>query len=154
PAEPEEVCEGVSQAKLFRTYLAPSVGAPDNRVFELVSPAQKNGGQVVPAFPAISSCGSEVKCKPGINGEHFPMQTTPDGNAIVYQGTSFARGSGAAAENEYIARRTAAGWQTINLTPALMVAERTRGYRGFDEKLSTGILGQLVPPLAPGAPAG
>jgi hypothetical protein len=106
---------------------------------------------VLPADPGISSCGPEAECKPGDTYTHFPMQSAPGGDAVAYEGTSFAPGTGAARENEYIARRDpVTGWQTANLMPS-----RRRGgggYKAFDSELTRALLGQQGPALSPGAP--
>jgi len=149
--EPEKVCEGIGAPERFRTYPL-AAGLPDNRAYELVSPAQKNGGQVMPAQPAISSCGSEAKCKPGINGDRFPMQSAPDGDAVAYQGTGFAPGVGAL-ENQYVARRTASGWQSASPTPQLLNRGEGNGYKALDEELGEAVLRQLSPSLSPEAPS-
>ena len=152
PGEPEKVCEDTGASESLHTYPAEAPGPHNGRAFELVSPAQKNGGQVLPAEPGISSCGSEGECKPGDTYDHFPMQSAPGGNAVVYEGTSFAPGTGVALGNEYIARRDPGlGWRTVNLTPTLM-QKAGRGYKAFDETLSGGLLGQTGPALNPAAP--
>jgi hypothetical protein len=150
--EPEKVCEGDGPAQLFSTFPVEAPGLPDDRVWELVSPASKNGGQVVPAQPEISSC--PVECKPrATSASERPMQSAPDGDAIVYEGTSpFFAGEGAISENEYIARRTASGWQTTSLVPAQTQQGAENGYVAFDKELTHGLLAQTAPALNPEAP--
>jgi hypothetical protein len=116
PEEPEKVCEDAGAAQSFRTYPAGSGALPDNRAYELVSPAEKNGGQVFPADPRISSCAGQCSNKPGGSYEHFPMQSAPDGDSVAYEGFSFAPGAGIPRENEYVARRGSTGWQSTQLT--------------------------------------
>jgi len=153
PSEPEKVCEGIGTTRDFHTFPLEAAGLVDNRAYELVSPTQKSGGQVLPADPRISSCGAEADCKPGVFYEHFPMQSTPDGEAVVYEGTAFAPGEGATIENQYLARRDAkAGWQTANLTPPLLQKEGGQGYKAFDAELSQAVLAQSRPTLSPQAP--
>jgi hypothetical protein len=151
PGEAEKVCEDAGAAQAFRTFPNPPPGLPDHRAYELVSPPQKNGGQVLPADPGISSCGSEAECKPGETYDHFPMQSSPDGDSVVYEGTSFAPGIGVPSGNQYIARRTESGWQSTNLMPSLVQAAG-RGYMAFAEDLSQGLFGQQGPALSPAAP--
>jgi hypothetical protein len=149
---PETVCEGTGNAKRLHTYRAEALGLHDNRVYELVSPPQKGGGQVLPAEPRIGSCGSD--CKPGGSYNHFPMQSAPSGDAVVYEGTSFASGTGVAQGNEYIARRDPSlGWQTTNLTPLLMQQEGY-GYQAASEGLTRALLAQVGPALSPTVPPG
>lgn len=152
PDEPEKVCEDIGEPESFHTYPLQAAGPPDQRVFELVSPAQKNGGQVLPAEPIISTCGL-IECKPGPGYSHFPMQSAPDGGTVVYEGTPFTAAGGAVIENEYIARRTASGWGTVNLTPTLLLSKGGQGYKAFDESLREGILEQISPSLDPSAPS-
>ncbi|HUC07940.1 MAG TPA: hypothetical protein VMR96_07595, partial [Solirubrobacterales bacterium] len=82
----------------------------------------------------------------------FPLQSSPDGGAVAYEGTSFGLGEGATAEDEYIARRTGAGWVNTNPTPAALQAGS--GYTAFDTLLQKGVLGQVSPALSPEAPSG
>jgi hypothetical protein len=146
-----QVCEGTGEPESLRTYPAEAPGLHDGRAYELVSPAQKNGGQVLPAEPGIGSCPGE--CKPGISYDHFPMQSAPDGDSMAFQGTAFLPGTGVSQGNEYIARRDPTfGWQTVNLTPAQM-QKGGRGYQAVSEALMQALLGQVGPALILGAPA-
>ncbi len=153
PSEPGKVCEVLGPNQFFSTYPVGAGGLPDARAYEMVSPPQKNGGQVLPAEPSTTSC-NPVECKPGDAYQHFPMQSSPDGNAIVYEGSPFFPGQGAVIENEYISRRGANGWGTINLTPELLTSKGAQGYKEFDASLGRGILEQSVAPLSPEAPSG
>jgi hypothetical protein len=147
PSEAEKECEDAGEAESFRTFLLEVPGLPDRRAYELVSPAQKNGGQVMPADTNISSC-VKGECKPGDNYSQFPRQSTPDGDAIAYEGTPFGS-EGALIENQYIARRDKdTGWQTVNLSPSL----GRPAYQAFDKELSQGLLRQGSPALSPQAP--
>ncbi|HEX7245622.1 MAG TPA: hypothetical protein VF245_08665 [Solirubrobacterales bacterium] len=148
--DPSKVCETVGDVSSFRTFPAESNGLPDDRAYELVSPVEKHGGQVFPADPETSSCGKE--CKPGFGFQHFPMQSSPDGERIVYEGAPFSPSEGAVIENEYIARRTPSGWATVNLTPPQLLSKGGRGYKLFDADLSEGLLEQIRPSLSPEAP--
>ena len=152
PDEPEKECMATGTEKTFRTYLAGGLGLPDGRAYELVSPAEKNGGQVFPAHPQISSCPT-TECKPGEPFNHFPMQSSPDGNAVVYEGNPFSFEVGAVIENEYIARRSASGWQSTNLTPDRMQSKAAGGFRAFKADLSEGVLEQRGFPLSSLGPA-
>ncbi len=150
--EPGKECLGEGAAKAFRTYPLEAAGLPDNRAWELVSPVQKNGGQVIPAEPEESSCGQK-ECKPGSSYNKFPMQSAPDGNAIAYEGSAFSFDEGALIENEYIARRTASGWQSVNLTPSRLASKGAGGYMAFKADLSESVLEQINFPLSPEGPA-
>jgi hypothetical protein len=151
-AEAEKVCEDAGPAQGFHTYPAQAPGPADHRAFELVSPAEKHGGQVYPAYPAISSCGAEVKCKPGPNDARFPMQSAPDGEAVAFEGTAFVPGEGAAFENEYVARRSEAGWVSTNPSPQVLLSGEERGYMAFDAGLKEAVLAQQRPVLTASAP--
>jgi hypothetical protein len=153
PGDPGKVCEAAGAGRPFWTFPVSSAGLPDHRSWELVSPAEKHGGQVFPANPRIASCTAE--CKPG-NGEgRFPMQTSLDGESVVYEGTAFGPGIGAPRENQYFARRSDSGWMTTTLTPPLLASRGGHGYRAFDQTLSEGVVEQLRPVvLSAGAPAG
>ncbi len=154
PSDEAKVCLGTGATKSFHTFAAKSPGLPDNRAYELVSPPEKHGGQVIPAEPTISSCRHE--CKPGSTFTLFPMQSSPTGDAFVYEGTPFSFTEGALNENEYLSRRSPQGWQTTNLTPRLLTSKGTGtgGYRAFDTDLTRGVLEQRNRALLPEAPEG
>jgi hypothetical protein len=149
-SEPAKICKDAGSADPLATYPVEVSGPPDGRRYELVSPANKNGGQVLPAEPLISSCGL-LECKPGTGFNHFPMQSAPNGEAVVYEGTPFSPSEGAVIENEYIARRSASGWVNTNLTPPLLQSKGGQGYKAFSDDLSEGILEQIQPALSPQA---
>ncbi len=151
PGEPEKECVVEGLAKTFRTYPVEPSALPDGRAYEMVSPPQKHGGQVYPANPDVSSCA--VECKPGASDELFPRQSAPDGNAIAYEGSPFSFDEGAVIENQYIARRTASGWQTVNLTPSRLGGRNQNGYKAFSPDLGLGVLAQNRYGLGGGAPA-
>lgn len=144
----EEPCTDEGDAFAFSTYPASVPTLPDGRVWEMVSPAMKNGGQVWPAEPGISTPGSE---KPGLFNTKFPSQASPDGEAVAYQGSAFGEG-GTVTGNEYVARRNSStGWQTTSFTPALLSGR----YLSFDTPLGNGILEQDGgTALTPDAPLG
>src|SRR5262249_42908995 len=122
----EKVCEDAGADQAFHTYPIEAPGLPDNRAYELVSPVLKHGGEVFPADPTVRSCVNE--CKPGVTSGAFPRQSSPDGEAVVYEGFSFALGKAALNENEYLSQRTAAGWQTTFLSPQLQERGSSQGY--------------------------
>jgi hypothetical protein len=148
PEKEEDLCEGTGPAQAFHTFAVEVPGLPDHRAWELVSPAQKSSGEVIPAYPSFGSCARE--CKPaafsGAGG--FPMQSAPDGDAVVYEGFPFSTSEGAAIFNEYIARRTASGWQTTTLSPLLQSPLLPSGYKAFDAELTQGVLYQQSPTLS------
>jgi DNA-binding beta-propeller fold protein YncE len=150
-AESAEPCVTPAEAAAFSTYPATAPGLPDHRVYELVSPAQKHGGEVIPAEPGTASCGAE--CKPGTNATFFPMQSSPSGEALVYEGFPFSPTEGAVNFDQYLSRRTGTGWQTSALSPALQGGS-SLGHQAFDAGLDNGVLLQEGPELSPDAPAG
>ena len=154
PAEPAKVCVVPGEAKAFRTFPPQAPGLPDRRAYELVSPAQKHGGQVLPADPRVHSCSFGSDCKPGQLYEHFPMQSAPGGDAIAYEGTPFSESGGALLVNEYVSHRDPkAGWQTTNPTPSLLEGASAQGYKVLSTDLGNAVLRQLTPTLSPEAPA-
>lgn len=83
--------------------LAAPFALPDGRGWEMVSPVAKNGGQIAPAAEAGGGT----------------TRAAAAGGAVAYASkASFAGGAGAAPFSSYLARRTAAGWSTENVTPA------------------------------------
>lgn len=152
-----KTCEGAGETEAFSTFPSVPAGLPDHRVYELVSPVLKDGGQVFPAEPEISSCGASIECKPGQGVLHFSMQSAPNGNSVVFEGSPFSEGEGAIRENEYVARRDEQkGWQTVNLTPSVLHTLEG-SYDAFDGALGQGVLyqpGEPYPTLSPETPAG
>jgi|GEM_PF-1543571 len=154
--EPEKTCEGTGAPLALHTLPVEAPGLPDGRAYELVSPPQKGGGQVVPAEPRITTCG---ECKPGYFYDFFPRQSTPAGDAIVYESTPFGSEESSLFENELIARRDpSTGWQSTNLTPTLLaMGSGSRGesvYSAFATGLGSGVLKRVGPTLGPEAPDG
>ncbi len=152
--EPEKLCETAGEAVAFRSFSLQAPGLPDQRAYELVSPVEKGGGEVIPAEPLNSSCPFGTPCKPGNKYEDFPMQAAPDGNSVVYEGSAFDSEHAALLANQYIARRTSSGWQTTNLTPTHLGSSGRQGYKAFATDLGKGVLRQASPELSPEAPAG
>ena len=137
----------------FTTFPPSTAGLPDGRVYELVSPPEKNGGEVFPPEPNGGSCLS-VECKPGINEPPFPMQSAPDGNSVVYEGYPFSTGGDAIAANEYLGTRTADGWQTRDLSLPQEKTNEKQGFKAMSSDLLSGVLFQSELILSPGAPTG
>lgn len=69
---------------------------PDGRVYEEVSPANKNGNVVVNKFFGLSS---------------------QDGNAVVFVGTGGMGAASSSGIDDSVSRRSAAGWQTSSAVP-------------------------------------
>jgi hypothetical protein len=130
----------------FTTSPTGTPGLPDGRAWEMVSPLEKNGGQVA-----------------GIDGIGLGgiVQASPDGTHITYASlASFSDGSGAPLGSQYLSDRTSAGWTTENITTATAAHAYCNvgcgtPYEAFSTDLSTALLfGGLNPPLSPDAPAG
>jgi hypothetical protein len=151
PDDEAAVCEEAGIAEVFRTYPAEAPGLADDRAYELVSPALKNGGEVIPAEAEVARC---LYCKPSGFGKTFPMLSAPDGEGVVYEGFPFSTTQGASSFNEYLSKRTDTGWRTTYLSPALQVSNSGEGFVGFSEDLTRGLLYQVAPQLSPSAPAG
>jgi hypothetical protein len=148
PDDEEAICEATGPAQIFRTFPLEAPGLSDNRAYELVSPAQKYGGEVFPADAYTASCGLE--CKPD-GGGNFPHQSSPDGEAVVYAGFPFSFAGGARVFNEYLSRRTSSGWQTTILSPKLQ--STLGGHKAFNAELTQGLFSQGNPSLSPDAPS-
>jgi hypothetical protein len=97
----------------------------------MVSPADKNGGQV--AYPETLANG-------GL------LQAAGSGGALTYSSaTSFSGGEGAPPASQYFATRSAAGWSTENLTVPVFsgsydTLEGGAPYRLFSADLARGLL--------------
>lgn len=143
----------VGSGALFQTRATEAAGPPDSRAYELVSPAQKNGGEVLPAEPGIASCGNE--CKPGVAASRFPVAVSPSGATIAYQGQPFLLNEGALEFDEYVSTRTASGWQTASMSPPLVNAGAGLIFEafGFDSSLGRGLSFATNEALVPEAPA-
>ena len=136
----------------FRT--GPSAALPDCRAYEMVSPPDKNGGEV----------------DGGIHKEGMaaPEQAAADGEAVTYASSSSFPEAGvlsAVVSSQYISTRTAAGWQTREIVPEQQLPEGrllTLGagipdfslFQGFSEDLQHGFLLAWNPQPDPLAPAG
>jgi hypothetical protein len=83
-------------------FPASASALPDGRGYELVSPAQKNGG--------------DIAASGGIAGGGVP-QAAADGNSVTYgSATSFFGGQGAPEGSQYLSARGSGSWSTEDLT--------------------------------------
>lgn len=144
----------VGLAAQFQTRAPEAEGPPDGRAYELVSPAQKNGGEVLPAAPNIASCGGE--CKPGLVSTRFPVAVSPSGSSIAYEGQPFLLNEGALEFDEYVSTRSASGWQTLSMSPPLVHSPNGLIFESFafDPALTRGLSFATDEALVPEAPAG
>jgi hypothetical protein len=130
----------------FRT--GPSASLEDCRAYEMVSPVDKNGGDIL--------------AQGNISG--FPArldQGAPDGEAITYSSyRSFGDAESASFTTQYIAQREAEGWRTHAISPQLnapplLGTGLDSAFEAFTEDLSSGWLNQdYAATLAPGAVEG
>ena len=130
------------------TTRRPSVpGLPDNRAYEKVSPADKNGGEA--GVPQSSTSGPFEQDTPR------PQQSSPDGQAVTYPSfAAFGDPAGAGSTSQYLSRRTSTGWETANITPPNRGTAFRDPLRGFSPDLSVAVVAQADPPLLPGATPG
>jgi hypothetical protein len=121
----------VGAVHLFTTQ---ALGGPllaDSRAWEMVSPIDKNGGQVDP---------------PGAIAKGGVLQAAADGQTITYgSSASFAGGQGAPPASQYIATRSGDGWQTQNITAPIFsgtygLKDGGVPYQLFSEDLARGLL--------------
>ncbi|MEX0973522.1 MAG: hypothetical protein WDZ46_09745, partial [Solirubrobacterales bacterium] len=112
--------------------LGPAAGAaaalPDGRGWEMVSPVDKNGGQVEPPGPAPGGALT---------------QASPGGDAVTYSSAaSFGEDpQGAPPLSQYVARRSGAGWSSENVSPPLLSgAYEGNPYLAFSTDLSRALL--------------
>jgi hypothetical protein len=123
-----------------------SAGLPDCRAYEQVSPTEKGGGDA----------GVVLQ-----NSEHSFSRAAGSGNGLVWAtlGTNFAGGAGNQTADYLISRRTADGWSTDNITPALDFPELLLDYPYFElvfnDDLTRGVtITGPYPALTPDAKAG
>ncbi len=131
---------------LFFTTFEVLPGLPDDRAYEMVSPPQK-GGEVVPPEPGGALGGSCGDCLPGANTPVGPMQSSADGESVLYLGQPFFDGL-AAAPSDYRATRGSGEWGTAGLSSGATTGQ----YQAFSADLTRGVLSQHSPPLSPQAP--
>jgi len=137
----------LGEDRTFTTGRGGAFALPDDRAFELVSPPEKNSGEVGVPSPAG---GGDV------DQSVLPQQASPQGEAITY-GSFTAFGTtpqSAPAASQYLSERTATGWSTQNLSPLDQEGGLRDPLRGFSPALSTGVVVQSEPTLAEGAAAG
>jgi hypothetical protein len=129
---------GVAVSEPPRTFSTQEIGAalalPDNRGWEMVSPAEKNGG-------AVQSPGQ-------IHGGGVLQAAATGTGAVTYSSAASFGGYealGAPPASQYISRRTGSGWSTQNLTPPVVsgsYGNEPNGvpYQLFSTDLTRGVL--------------
>src|ERR1044071_3628380 len=105
---------------------------PDSRAWEMVSPIDKNGGDV--AHPEALLGGGVI-------------QAAAQGGALTYgSATSFGSGQGSTVASQYVSRRGSSSWSTQNVTPPALAGsypsdpESGVPYRLFSSDLSRSLL--------------
>jgi hypothetical protein len=131
------VCGLAEQA--FATPAVPGSSGPtlpDGRAYELVSTSGNFGEPYQPASPLS---WEEI----GVQVSEHPFEAAEHGEAVTYVGEPPASGgtgeTGPAEGNQWLATRTATGWTTQAITPALRNVEFPI-YQAFAPDLSSGIL--------------
>jgi Tol biopolymer transport system component len=132
--------------------IAESSALPDDRIYEMVSPAENNNADIY--VPEGSLVGS-ASVTHGETVTERPFQASTDGDAVVYAGDPSFEGNGSGGEdrgNEYLSTRAVGGdWDTQNLD---RLDYLTTDYEAFSPDLSLGILSEggtydsELPPLA------
>jgi sugar lactone lactonase YvrE len=165
--EPAPLCEFAEVEGTFKTFAAleptktcsnnafRAEGSgeflPDCRGYEMVSPAEKLGGNIEPLL-SISGYSAGLD------------QASLDGESITYSSyRAFADPASAPFIDQYLGRRGASGWTTEAISPkredpALLTylsLQLDRQYKGFTPDLCSGwVLQDARPILAPGAVEG
>ncbi len=110
--------EGVDTCPNAAYRKGPSANLPDCRSYEMVSPVEKNGGEVV------ASTGYELQ--PAV-------VSSASGNRAVFAartGFGDTKGSGLGGYSEFMASRGAGGWTTKGLTPTPALNDPVQAFAG------------------------
>jgi Tol biopolymer transport system component len=130
--------------RTFTTHRAGPFALPDGRQVEMVSPPQKNSGEV-----AVRDRGSGGLVD---SSSIEPLQAAASGESVTYGSfTAFADPKSAPAASQYVSTRSAQGWITENVSPPDQEGYTRNPVRGFSEDLAQVVVGQREPTLAPGA---
>ncbi len=132
----------------FSTLPVGLLGLPDERGYEMVTPAENEDVQVYRNVGSGNTAGEE-----SIQTAR-PMRAASDGDAVAYVGDPNREGNGsegANGGNEYIATRGSSGdWRQLNIQPP---GVHSPEYAWFSEDLSTAVLTSSEP-LVSGLPEG
>jgi hypothetical protein len=121
---------------------------PEGRAYELVSPTEKNGGDI-----GGNPSSEFMPYAPSASG-----YASVSGSAITYSSfTSFGDAQGAYTTTQYLSTRGPTGWTTQNISPPLTKhVELTLrpGYHLYTPELTAGVLYWGAALLTPSAPEG
>jgi hypothetical protein len=108
---PGHQCVSAGGVESFTTLAAPEAGLPDGRAYELVTPANKEGG-------------SDMFAEEETNGEFYNQHSTGtpslDGDGFILSTFSSFGEFPFAGENAYVFRRNATGWANTSLASPSM----------------------------------
>ncbi len=125
--------------RTFVTHREGVPALPDGRAYEMVSPPQKNIGEIAP--------------RGGINNSL--LQASHSGEAVSYGSTTaFGEAPGAPSTSQYLSRRGEAGWSTQNITPPDQGGSIENPVRGLSPDLAIAALVVSEPPLCCNATPG
>lgn len=139
-AEPAEECVVEGSDHTFSTFLVPPNALPDNRAYEMVSPAEKNSAEL-PNFPGASGGG--------VNSQSVaPVQASPSGGSISYHsGTAFGEAESSPAVSQYSSTRGSGGWAYENINPRFEEGVLRDPFVGFSSDLAHAAVIALEPSL-------
>lgn len=125
--------EGPSEGAAHRLRteeVTPSFSLLDDRAWEMVSPAEKNGGSI--AAPGQLHGGGDLQAAEG-------------GGAVAFSSAaSFAEGAGAPWASEYLSTRSSGGWSTQNVTLPTLAGAYGAEPEGVPYRLFSGSLGRAA----------
>jgi hypothetical protein len=115
-------------------------GLPDGRVYEMVTPVNREDAELY--VPEYGSINNESE---GVSTQRL-MEAAEDGNAVVYQGEAThdgaAESSGDGQGSAYLATRMPnGGWTQVSIQPP---GRRETAYHGFSGDLSIGVLSSRI----------
>ncbi len=85
-------------------------GLPDGRVYELVSPANKDGNQ--------AGAGTDVESRGAGTGQERYALAAPDGDSVLFEGTGPMGETPDAYDVYFVATRSSGGWTTRSVMPS------------------------------------
>jgi hypothetical protein len=140
-------------ATRLRTFSSGEGALPDDRGWELVSPADKNSGDV---FTTIDSREGDAGGLFETDRARAIQAAAGSGEAVTYTSwTSFGEAESAPPTSQYLSKRTASGWQTEGISPRGFQGNIfVPPYMGFSPDLRFGAFKLTEPSLSPECPEG